>query len=675
MKKHLIALVTFLIISAQAFSQVAPSFDIFILPYRFSDKSMNYFRANGFETKNVRIMTQGNIKDSRDNSFDPDKVKKFILRFYPDVNSNAKLVLDWESDPFKALRDHPENDNRFKAAERKFIGLVDYIKRMRPNLKLSYYSLPNRTWSEGQSAKQNPAGKYDNIMAKLDFVSPSLYLLYTDEEVGHERNLKYMKDNLDVAMAYGRKFSIPVYPFLWHRVHANSPLYPKQIVQKDVYASYFKFVRDYSYKGTEIKGVYLWDGIGGRLDNLKGIKNWLKGSVYNASTYDNFIISMAKTIKQTLNSGAATESVAEAAEEKAFSTQNSGSGEDKVMSYTLTDAKTGKDIQTLSNGAILNLAKLPTNKFNIRANTNSDAGSVAFSLSGEQSKSSTESLEPYEIMGDNGRWVPSTGSYTLKAIPYSGSKATGKAGSSLTINFTVVSTSSTSSSNITEGESFTLVNADNDQDIQTLTSGATINLAALSTENLNIRYNPGSEIGSVVLRLSGRQSIKVTESGAPYAFEDDNGDYKGWKLSTGSYTVKATPYSDFKGAGKAGSSLSIDFTIVNNTNSKIAVTSLSSNATAGSNSTSEGILSADVLTVYPVPATTVLYVDLGQEVGEGVTTIELKDLSGQVVLTKKMNTATDGRKAEFDLNGVKEGLYVLAVSSSAGRVTKRIVIN
>jgi hypothetical protein len=41
-----------------------------------------------------------------------------------------------------------------------------------------------------------------------------------------------------------------------------------------------------------------------------------------------------------------------------------------VICYTLINADTDKDIQTLSNGAILNLATLPTKNLNICANTN-----------------------------------------------------------------------------------------------------------------------------------------------------------------------------------------------------------------------------------------------------------------------------------------------------------------
>jgi hypothetical protein len=112
---------------------------------------------------------------------------------------------------------------------------------------------------------------------------------------------------------------------------------------------------------------------------------------------------------------------------------------EQVTGFTLFNADTKQAIQTLSSGSTLNLAALPTRNLNIRATTSpSTVGSVVFALSGAQSKSATESMAPYDLMGDNGAWTPAEGSYTLKATPYSAAKGTGTAGTALTISFTVV---------------------------------------------------------------------------------------------------------------------------------------------------------------------------------------------------------------------------------------------
>lgn len=113
--------------------------------------------------------------------------------------------------------------------------------------------------------------------------------------------------------------------------------------------------------------------------------------------------------------------------------------------------------------------------------------------------------------------------------------------------------------------SFTLVNADTDQDIKMLSSGDILNLATLPTKNLNIRANTNpSVVGSVKLVLSGPQTRSVTENTAPYSlFGDVSGNYAPWAPATGDYKLTATPHSASNGSGTAGTALTISFTVTN----------------------------------------------------------------------------------------------------------------
>lgn len=113
--------------------------------------------------------------------------------------------------------------------------------------------------------------------------------------------------------------------------------------------------------------------------------------------------------------------------------------------------------------------------------------------------------------------------------------------------------------------SFTLINASTEREIQTISSNATLNLATLPSQSLNIRANTSPAIvGSVKFALSGTQTRNQTETGAPYAlFGDVNGNYNAWTPAVGSYTLKATPYSAASGGGTAGTPLTINFTVVN----------------------------------------------------------------------------------------------------------------
>src|SRR5262249_39777316 len=87
------------------------------------------------------------------------------------------------------------------------------------------------------------------------------------------------------------------------------------------------------------------------------------------------------------------------------------------------------------------------------------------------------------------------------------------------------STNSNTASATTQGTttgtavtSFTLINADTDQDIMTMTEGMTISLSSLPTRNLNIRANVSGIVESVRFNIDG--TIK-TENTPPYALYGD----------------------------------------------------------------------------------------------------------------------------------------------------------
>lgn len=107
--------------------------------------------------------------------------------------------------------------------------------------------------------------------------------------------------------------------------------------------------------------------------------------------------------------------------------------------------------------------------------------------------------------------------------------------------------------------SFTLVNADTDEDIRVLTDGEVITKS--ETENINIRFNPAEPPGSVRFTLNG--SNVRTENAAPYSLAGDvSGDYAPWTgASPGAYTLTATPYSASGAGGTAGTPLTIHFSI------------------------------------------------------------------------------------------------------------------
>ncbi|TGE11683.1 SGNH/GDSL hydrolase family protein, partial [Hymenobacter elongatus] len=192
----------------------------------------------------------------------------------------------------------------------------------------------------------------------------------------------------------------------------------------------------------------------------------------------------------------------------------------------------------------------------------------SFALTVNTSGNGTVSKSPDQATYANGSTV------TLTATAGSGQQFTGWSGSAtgtanpLTVtmssNKTIAATFAPPSGNGPAIASFTVVNADTEQDIQLLTDGATLNLATLPTRNLNVRANStGSPVGSVVFALSGAETKNQTESVAPYAlYSDNNGNYNPWTPSVGSYSLTATPYSATNGTGTLGTPLTRSFVVI-----------------------------------------------------------------------------------------------------------------
>lgn len=87
--------------------------------------------------------------------------------------------------------------------------------------------------------------------------------------------------------------------------------------------------------------------------------------------------------------------------------------------------------------------------------------------------------------------------------------------------------------------SFTLLAAGTNQEIQTLVDGATLDLAALPTRNLNIRANVAGDVGSVVFGYDANANYR-TDTASAWTLVADNRT-KGITPAVGAHTFTATP--------------------------------------------------------------------------------------------------------------------------------------
>jgi PKD repeat protein len=228
-----------------------------------------------------------------------------------------------------------------------------------------------------------------------------------------------------------------------------------------------------------------------------------------------------------------------------------------ISNVVLYNADNDQPIMTLSDGATLNLASLPTRRLNIVAQPSSSTGSIKFQL---DNTVKIESIAPYALWGDAwpdrpndlNAWTPSVGSHKLQITAYSGAGANGSAGPTKTINFNVVD--GNTGPNVTR---LMLYNTDTDQPIQQLTNGQTINLSSLSSRNLSIVAETSGSTSRVIFNFDGRT---VTENIPAYALGGNDGnDFHPYPIGVGTHSLTATAYSS---NGQAGGSQTITFSVV-----------------------------------------------------------------------------------------------------------------
>jgi hypothetical protein len=112
-----------------------------------------------------------------------------------------------------------------------------------------------------------------------------------------------------------------------------------------------------------------------------------------------------------------------------------------VTSFTLINGDTDLPLGLLTHGQTINLANLPTQHLNVRADTSGTIGSVRFGLDA-QANFRTENTSPYALFGDsNGNYSNGSfalGSHTLTGTPFRQTNAGGTPGTALSITFTVI---------------------------------------------------------------------------------------------------------------------------------------------------------------------------------------------------------------------------------------------
>lgn len=342
-----------------------------------------------------------------------------------------------------------------------------------------------------------------------------------------------------------------------------------------------------------------------------------------------------------------------------------------VFGFVLYDAITDQPIMPLVDGAMISLPALANQTLAIRALPGTDPlESMELVLTGPVSRTQRENNAPYFSFGDNqgsgdvyGKGFK-PGVYTFSATPYSLDGLKGTAGATQTISFEFFVPAP-------EVESFALVNPTTDQIVvNPMADGEIVDLVALGGSfNIMANVNLGDieSVGMVITDQNGNLVFGQMENDAPYAvFGNFGNDFDPGTLPAGMYTLSAVAFTDDNGQGTASPIASVDFIVVG--------AAASSNGNSGLSSINK--VAGRGISLYPNPASFVVYADLHEFTGETVKLSVMNEI-GQVVLTKKIEeVSSEDVMINLAGNRFTEGVYLLQMTTESGEsVTRRFIVS
>ena len=229
-----------------------------------------------------------------------------------------------------------------------------------------------------------------------------------------------------------------------------------------------------------------------------------------------------------------------------------------IEGFELIDGVSQQSLQPISSGSTVQLFGLPE-QFNIEVlSSNSElTGSIGIEMSGcLSSLSRHENLIPYTVADENSNFSNLLGDCIITATPYELQGKRGRAGTAVTINFSVITPEITG---------LTLINGIDQSEIELLIDGSELDLKLLPPRfNFTVDSSNPSVTGSVGIELSGCSSLDRHENLEPYTVEDEKINFQ--SLTEGVCQLTATAYELQAKKGRSGVPMTMNFTVINSSN-------------------------------------------------------------------------------------------------------------
>lgn len=206
--------------------------------------------------ENYKFFGKYYIDRYNQNIIDYNQVIEGVNLYYPNREDSGYLMIDLENQIYQNLKSK-DSVLRGKAVN-KFKQLIGFIKSRRPNIKVGLYGIPF-SFNYDFQKKYNHDHTLEDLLKVVDFLSPSLYFSYSEQQQNIISLKKFAETNLQLFLDYGQRVNKPVYVYVWYSVHPYNKRYGGQIVSKERMECLLSILKTYKYNSKSVDGIIWWE--------------------------------------------------------------------------------------------------------------------------------------------------------------------------------------------------------------------------------------------------------------------------------------------------------------------------------------------------------------------------------------------------------------------------------
>ena len=296
-----IIIILFISLQIQAQKKVSNSPQLYLSLGEYGNLMEKFSKDNNIIK--IQYLAEGQFLGKEPYTFDPIKLKNDIERAVPSSSEAGIAYIDLET-YISEIRDKGTQIESFQKSIKLYIDVIQFAKRMRPNIKWGYYAIPHTTYWNRNADFYGKLKKIEPLIKECDILFPSLYIFYDeyDNAVTLE-NEKYVIENTKEMIKVGQYYKKPVIVFVWHRYHPSNKKFGMESLPEKVFLTHIERIATTSYQGKKVDGIVWW----GADDYFfrqkeKGVAKEFKGTDKDYKVYNDKIqLVKAKKIKTVLD--------------------------------------------------------------------------------------------------------------------------------------------------------------------------------------------------------------------------------------------------------------------------------------------------------------------------------------------------------------------------------------